>query len=69
MPLFGTWVIWCQKCSHEDTVSGVTDNHNCSQCGNQTVNCGSAIPVCPNGHHVDVVGGITKSVCGSECRR
>lgn len=71
--LEGTWIVQCAA-GHQDTVGGITRNHECETagCGRKSVTEGAALVVCPDGH-ASGVGGITRHhkcpTCGKECRR
>lgn len=72
MGLIGTWVVRCPD-GHDEQVTGITQNHTC-HCGKKSVEDGSGVVVCPDGHTRDNgVSGITKKhkcgECGKECRR
>ena len=80
--LEGKWVVRCfgkGNEKHDDTVTRITRNHDCSKCGRKSVNEGAAHVVCPDGH-ASLVSGITRNhicpepvgegkLCGKECKR
>jgi hypothetical protein len=69
--LEGTWIVRCPN-GHDNEVGGITRNHDCTNCGAQSVSDGGATVVCPN-NHTSGVGGVTRHhpcpTCGAECRR
>lgn len=77
--LRGTFVVRCPN-GHDDTVEGITRNHDCEKCGSKAVDGGTAMVVCPDGHATRVEG-VTEGhlctqpiddqghLCGKQCRR
>jgi len=78
--LEGTWIVRCED-GHDDKVEDITRNHTC-ECGKKSVDGGTAIVVCPDGHggKENKVEGITRQhqcqhplpgggICGKQCRR
>ena len=45
--LYGTWVLRCPYCSHDDTVNDGTRQHPCSNCGKQVFSGDKVTVVCP----------------------
>lgn len=79
--LEGTYYVRCKN-GHDDKVEDITRNHDCETCGEQSVDGGTAILVCPDGHggKENQVQGITRQhqcqaklsgggICGKQCRR
>ena len=77
--LRGTFVVRCPN-GHDDTVEGITRNHDCEKCDKKSVDEGTAMIVCPDGHATRVEG-ITEGhlcteviddaghQCAKQCRR
>ena len=79
--LEGTFYVRCKN-GHDDKVEDITRNHDCKTCGEKSVDGGTAIVVCPDGHGgpENRVEGVTRQhqcqtrlpnggICGKQCRR
>lgn len=68
--LQGTYKVICNN-GHVDTVDGITEDHDCEKCGQQSVGSGSANILCGPNDHKNWVEGVTTGhkcgVCGAEC--
>lgn len=64
--LYGDWDVICSN-GHIDRVTGVTNNHDCDECSEKSVDEGRAAVVCPNCRHADSVDGETAQHNCSKC--